>query len=320
MGVSMINTASKVLITGGAGFIGSQVARACLQAGHEVVVVDDFSRGKRERIPEKVRVYEADICAQEELAEIFTRERPSIVNHHAALVSVRESYEQPEPYWRVNLQGTVNVLEAALESGVRKLIYASSGGAIYGEAQVLPIPESAPANPISPYGESKLAAEQMLGRRDGIMEAVVLRYANVYGPDQDALQNNGVIAIFTHALLQGKQPLIFGDGSQTRDFVHVKDVVEANLAALKPGRKGIYNIGTGVGSALLDVYLRIARSLRVATLPLFLPQNQYEVEHNVLNVRLAGERLGWQARIPFDMGLRETLQTIEIETKNGSHE
>ena len=315
-----MNNITKVLITGGAGFIGSQVARACLQAGNEVIVVDDFSQGKRSRLPEGVHIYEADICNQERLAAIFTEARPSVVSHHAALVSVRESYEQPEPYWRVNLQGTVNVHEAASEAGVRKLIYASSGGAIYGEAQELPIPESAPANPISPYGESKLAAEKMLGGRDGNMETVVLRYGNVYGPGQDALQNNGVIAIFSHALQQGKQPLIFGDGSQTRDYVHVRDVVDANLAALKPGRKGIYNIGTGVGSALLDVYLRIARSLRVATLPLFLPQNQYEVEHNVLDVRLAGERLGWQARIPFDMGLRETLQTIEIETKNGSHE
>jgi len=308
MGDSNIN---KILLTGGAGFIGSQVARAYLHAGHEVIVVDDFSRGKREQLPAELRIYNADICNQDQLAAIFARERPSVVNHHAALVSVRESYEQPEPYWRVNLQGTKNVLEAARKAGVSKFIYASSGGAIYGEARALPIPESAPANPISPYGESKLAAEKLLWHHDGNPEMVMLRYANVYGPGQDALQNNGVIAIFCQALLHGRQPLIYGDGSQTRDYVHVKDVVEANLATLKPGVKGNYNIGTGVGSSLLDVYLRIARLLRVATLPLFLPKNQYEVEHNVLDIRLARERLRWQARIPFDRGLMETVQGIE---------
>ncbi|MBL7163071.1 MAG: NAD-dependent epimerase/dehydratase family protein [Anaerolineales bacterium] len=286
------------------------MARAYLQAGHEVIVVDDFSQGKRERLPAGVRVYKANICDQDRLDDIFSREYPSIVNHHAALVSVRESCEQPELYWQVNLQGTVNVLETASTAGVRKLIYASSGGAIYGEAEVLPIPENASANPISPYGESKLAAEKMLWRRDGNLETVVLRYGNVYGPGQDALQNNGVIAIFSHTLLHGKQPLIFGDGSQTRDFVHVRDVVDANLAASKPGVEGIYNIGTGKGRSLLDVYLKIARNLKVATLPLFLPHNNFEVEHNVLDVQRARERLGWKPCIPFHMGLWETVQII----------
>ena len=306
----MINPSRKILITGGAGFIGSQVARAYLQAGHEVIVVDDFSQGKRERIPAGIRLYEADICDQDRLAAIFAHERPSVVNHHAALVSVRESYEQPEPYWRVNLQGTENVLEAARKAGIGKFIYASSGGAIYGETQVLPIPESAPANPISPYGESKLAAEKLLWHHDGNPEMVLLRYANVYGPGQDALQNNGVIAIFCHALLKGEQPLIYGDGSQTRDFVHVQDVVDANLAALKPGVEGIYNIGTGTGHSMLDVYMMIAGVLKVATMPMFLPQNDYEVEHNILDVQLAGERLGWQAGVPFEIGLWETVQAI----------
>jgi len=316
----MTNSSSKTLITGGAGFIGSQVARACLQAGHEVVVLDDFSQGKRARLPEGVCVYEADICDRDRLEEIFDRERPSVINHHAALVSVRESFEQPEPYWRVNLQGTVNVLEAASQAGVRKLIYASSGGAIYGESESLPIPESAPANPISPYGESKLAAEKMLLSRDGSLETVVLRYSNVYGTGQDALQNNGVIAIFSDALKHGRQPLIYGDGSQTRDFVHVRDVVDANLAALKNGVGGIYNIGTGKGRSLLDIYMRIAEILRVATLPIFLPHNPYEVEHNILDIGRAKARLLWQPRISFGRGLLETVQAIleERSAKNVS--
>lgn len=312
----MKDPSKKILITGGAGFIGSQVAQAYLQAGHEVVVVDDFSRGKRARLPEGVRVYAVDICDHQSLAAVFERERPSVVSHHAALVSVRESCQQPEAYWQVNSQGTKNLLEAASQAGVRKLIYASSGGAIYGGAETLPIPESAPANPISPYGESKLAAEKMLWQHNGNPETVILRYANVYGPGQDALQNNGVIAIFCHALLSGKQPLIFGDGSQTRDFVHVQDVVKANLAALKPGVGGIYNIGTGSGHSMLAVYLQIARLMKVATLPVFLSQNPYEVEHNILDIRRAGERLGWQPRIPFERGLWETLQAIETGAFN----
>ncbi|MBC8509521.1 MAG: NAD-dependent epimerase/dehydratase family protein [Anaerolineales bacterium] len=303
----------KILLTGGAGFIGSQVAQAYLDAGHKVIVVDDFSRGKRDHLPEGVRVYQVDISNRDALNEVFRLARPTIVSHHAALVSVRESSEQPEAYWKVNLQGTVNIVEAASKAGVRKLIYASSGGAIYGEAEVLPIPENASANPISPYGESKFAAEKMLWRRDGNLETVVLRYGNVYGPGQNALQNNGVIAIFTHALLTGKQPLIFGDGSQTRDYVHVRDVVDANLAASKPGVGGIYNIGTGKAHSLLDVYNRIALSLKVTTLPLFLPHNHYEVEHNVLDVQRARERLGWQPCIPFAMGLWETVQAIETD-------
>jgi len=301
---------NKIIITGGAGFIGSQVAQAYLLAGYKVIIVDDFSMGKKENLPEGVLIYQVDICNFDELSEIFMREQPTIVNHHAALVSVRESYEHPEPYWRVNLRGTENVLQTACKAGVSKFIYASSGGAIYGEAQALPILESSPANPISPYGESKLAAEKLLRHHDGNPEIVILRYANVYGPGQDALQSNGVIAIFCHALLNAKQPRIFGDGSQTRDFIHVEDIVAANLAASKPGVGGIYNIGTGVGHSLLDVYLQIAKDLGVTTMPIFLPGHHYEVEHNVLDLSRAEASLGWQPRKPFGQGLLDLIQAM----------
>ena len=284
--------------------------------GHEVIVVDDFSRGKREHLPKGVLVYQADICHRDALNEIFKRECPTIISHHAALVSVRESFEQPEAYWRVNLQGTLNVVEAASKAGVRKMIHASSGGAIYGEPEALPIPESAPANPISPYGKSKLAAEKMFWRRDGNMETVVLRYGNVYGPGQDPLKNNGVIAIFTHALLNEDQPVIFGDGFQTRDYIHIHDVVEANLAALMPSVTDIFNIGTGQGFALKEVYRKIASQLGVGNAaPAYLPANCYEVLHNVLDINRAKDGLGWQPRISFDQGLGETIQTIMEERR-----
>ena len=303
----------KILLTGGAGFIGSQVAQAYLLAGHKVIIIDDFSRGKRGNLPEGVIVYQVDICNLDKLCEIFIREQPTIVNHHAALVSVRESCQHPELYWQVNLQGTVNVIEAASTVGVKKLIYASSGGAIYGNAKAMPIRESASAEPISPYGKNKLAAEKVLLSRDGNMKTVVLRYANVYGPGQDALNNNGVITIFSNNMLRGNQSFIYGDGRQTRDFIHVRDVVNANLVVLKPRVRGIFNIGTGIGQPLIDVYLWIARLLKVAKMPIFLPGNPYEVKHNVLSVQRAREKLEWQPCVPFDRGLWETLQAIETD-------
>jgi len=313
------NNRDKILLTGGAGFVGSQVAQAYFQVGHEVIVGDDFSRGKREHLPKGVRVYQVDIYHLDSLNEIFIRERPTIVNHPAALVGVRESYQHPEPYWQVNLQGALNVSVAALKTGVDKLIYASSGGAIYGETQLLPISESDPTDPISPYGESKLAGEKLLWRQDGNLETVVLRYANVSGPVQDPLQNNVVIAIFAHALMNRDQPVIYGDGLQTRDYIHIHNVVEANLTALKPDVKGVFNIVTEQGHTLRQVYQEIADKLVVdGVAPAYLPANRYEVLHNILDIGRAKDTLGWQPRISFDAGLRETIQTI-MEERSGKH-
>ena len=301
----------KVLLTGGAGFIGSGVARAYLEAGFRVVVADDFSHGSRERLPDHVRVHRVDICDLDALCDLIAAEQPDVINHHAALVSVRESHRRPDRYWQVNVKGTDNVILAATKINVRKFIFASSGGAIYGHADGVPLDESHPREPISPYGQSKQAAEQAILAWSTDVEKVILRYGNVYGPSQNPAQDNGVIAIFAAALLAGEQPVIYGDGLQTRDYIHVSDVVAANLAAIRPGCAGIFNIGTGQAQSLRDVYDQIAAVLHCDdVVPQRRPANPYEVVHNVLSVDKAIRELDWQPTIAFRRGVEQTVRAI----------
>lgn len=273
--------------------------------------MDNFYRGKRSHLPAGVRVYEADICDREAIINIFGEERPHVVNHHAALVSVRESYERPERYWEVNFKGTQNVVEAVQRANIQKLIFASSGGAIYGHSNGMPISEEMPRTPLSPYGESKLAAEESLHRLDDRTEAVIFRYSNVYGPGQDPRYHNGVIAIFADALLNKLPPKIFGDGHQTRDYIHVRDVVTSNLTAVNSGVKGIFNIGTGQGHTLRQVFRKISEMMGVEDIsPTYLPANDFEVLHNVLDIARARAELKWEPMVSFDHGISETLDAI----------
>ena len=296
----------KILLTGGAGFIGAHVAKAYLQAGHEVVVVDDLSRGHIESLPQGVSLHRVDITEAGALEAVFQAERPQIVNHHAALVSVRESARHPQRYFQVNLEGTRNVVRAALAAGAEKIIYASSGGAVYGEAQSLPIAEDHPLNPLSPYGESKKLAEKLIHEQDGRFESVILRYGNVYGPGQDPGGGNGVIAIMTQALLAGRRATIFGDGSQRRDYIYIEDAARANLAALEKGVHGCFNIATGQGLDLLQVGHQISDALGVDFQASFQAAHPYEVQMNVLNVSLAERALRWRAAVSFAEGLTRT--------------
>lgn len=307
----------KILLTGGAGFIGSHILKAYLEAGHEVVVIDDLSRGRRQAVPEGVPLYQVDICDVQELEALMARERPEVVNHHAGLVSVRESQRIPDRYRQVNVQGTVNVVEVALEVGIKKFIFASSGGAIYGQAPAQLIGEDAPLNPISIYGETKVLAERLIPAQDGNFEAVILRYGNVYGPGQDPTLDNGVIAIFSHALLLRRRPLIYGEGDQQRDYVYVEDVARANCMALQPGLHGIFNVATGTGRSLMQVYQGIAEVLETDLSPRFIPANSFEVRHNVLDARRARDVLGWEARVPFKMGLERTVRAIQAQVDQG---
>jgi UDP-glucose 4-epimerase len=294
----------KVLITGGAGFIGSSIARACLQAGHEVVIVDNLSRGRREHVPPGAVFYEADICDGAALRAVVMRERPDAVSHHAALVFVRESQRLADEYRRVNLAGTRLVLAAARESGAAKFIFASSGGAVYGDPPGLPIREDAPRRPRSPYGETKMWAEDaLLAEGDGL-EIVILRYGNVYGPGQD----HSVVTKFAESLREGRPPLIFGDGSQSRDYVYVTDVARANLLALAPGLTGIFNIGCAEERSVLEVYRNVAASLHNGVSPDYLPDNSCEVRRNVLDIRRARAILGWVPEVGFAEGVRRTVE------------
>jgi len=297
---------SKILITGGAGFIGSYVALAYLQAGHQVIIVDNLVRGRREHLPKDAIFYNVDICDWSAIRELVKRERPSVINHHAALVFVRDSQRLREDYSRVNLGGTRNVLKAARDVGVSKFIFSSSGGAVYGDATRLPVQEDASRSPLSHYGETKMRAEDaLLAEGDGL-EIVILRYGNVYGQGQD----HSVVTMFAVALRDNVPALIFGDGSQSRDYVYVADVVRANLLALKPGLTGIFNIGSGEERSVLEVYRSVAANMHNGISPLFLSTNSFEVRRNVLDIQRARSILGWEPEVSFEEGVRLIVKGI----------
>lgn len=301
----------KIVLTGGAGFIGSHVARAYQRAGHEVLVVDDLSRGDASRIPEGVPLVQLDICDQDALGQTVQRFAPEVINHHAGLVSVRESHSRPHSYWQNNVQGTKTVLQAALEGSVERVIFASSGGAVYGEARHLPIGEDHPLIPISPYGETQVACERVLEEATvHDLEVVCLRYGNVFGPDQDPEGGNGVVAIFSQAMLLGRRPVIYGDGSQLRDYVYVKDAAHANVLALRTGLQGTFNIGSGIGTDLIEVHAHLAHLMDDGRPPKYLPANEFEVQRNVLDSHRAEEAMGWRPEVPLDEGLRRTISAM----------
>ncbi len=304
----------KVVLTGGAGFIGAHVARAYLSAGHQVAVIDDLSRGRADRLPEGVSLHRVDIRDREALAAALEFEQPEVVNHHAALVNVRESASRPAWYAEVNLEGTRNVVAAAVACGARKLIFASSGGAVYGEPRAIPIPEDHPLKPLSPYGRSKADAERAVEAGAGDLARVILRYGNVYGPGQEPRFGNGAVAIFADHLLDGGGIDLFGDGRQLRDYVYVDDVARANLLATELAVSGVFNIGSGKGRTLLELIDRLSAVLgREPQLHLQAPHT-FEVWHNVLDTQRAEQVLGWQAQVGFDAGLQRTLESLSDES------
>jgi len=237
----------KILITGGAGFIGSHIADHYLKLGHQVVIIDDLSTGKRENVPLGAKLYEESL-ASSMLRDILAAEKPDILNHQAAQIDVRKSVMDPVNDAQVNIMGSLQLLEACKDHGIKKIIFASTGGAIYGEQDMIPADESHRTDPESPYGIAKLCIEKFLKfyRETHGISFVALRYANVYGPRQNQHGEAGVIAIFAHKLFNGNVPIIFGDGKQTRDYIYVGDVVACNDAALQPDIEGIFNVGTGV--------------------------------------------------------------------------
>lgn len=237
----------KIVLTGGAGFIGSNIADAYVRAGHQLVIIDDLSTGSLQNIPDGVTFYQQAIESPE-VYDILATEKPDILNHHAAQIDVRKSVADPVADANVNIIGTLNLIEACRKIDIKKIVFASTGGAIYGEQDNFPADETHRTEPKSPYGIAKLCIEKYLQFYQSTYKIpfVVLRYANVYGPRQNALGEAGVIAIFSHQLLNRKRPVIYGDGKQTRDFVFVGDVVACNLAALRDNVFGIFNVGTGI--------------------------------------------------------------------------
>jgi len=297
----------RILITGGAGFIGSHVADRLVAAGHEVGVVDNLSTGRREFVPPAAQFFPYDIKAGKTYALILDW-RPQIIIHHAAQMSVQVSVSDPLLDAQENILGTLNILQAAARSGVRKFIFASTGGAIYGDAAPVPARETDPPRPESPYGIAKLAVEHYLHfyhREYGIIP-VSLRYANVYGPRQNGLGEAGVVAIFMEKFLAGEQPVINGDGLQTRDFTYVGDIAGANLLALEYPEAGIFNIGTGRETDVLTIYLHLQKLTGSPLGPAHGPPKPGEQRRSALNCDLAREVLGWQPRVGLEEGLAHT--------------
>jgi UDP-glucose 4-epimerase len=308
----------RALVTGGAGFIGSNLVDALLDRGDEVAVVDDLSTGRVENLDTARRrgigFHEASITDAERLLRIMSGTRPDIVFHLAAQIDVRKSIEDPAWDAGINVGGTINVLEAARRSGVARVVNTSTGGAIYGDVDPVPTPETVAPRPMAAYGTSKLCAETYCGWYERLygLSTVTLRYGNVYGPRQDPLGEAGVIAIFCGKLIRGERPTIFGDGRQTRDYTYVADVVAANLAAAShPEARGVYNVGTGRESSVLEVLgaLRRAAGLGADEMqPEFAPQRLGELERSALDVSRARAELGFTAQADLDDGMRRTLE------------
>jgi len=305
------------LVTGGAGFIGSNLVDALLARGERVVVVDDLSTGRRQNLDDALSrgatLHELDVCDADALRALFERERPELVFHLAAQIDVRRSVADPAVDARVNVEGTINVLAAAQAAGARRLVYSATGGAVYGEAEQVPTPEDAPAQPLAPYGQAKLSGEgycALFSRLYGL-STVALRYANVYGPRQDPLGEGGVIAIFCGCFAEDRTPTIYGDGEQTRDYVYVGDVVAANLRAADSSVVGPINIGTGVETSVLHLAAAF-RDLEGggSFAPEHAPARPGEVLRSCLDASRAREMLGWEPQVPLADGLALTLATL----------
>jgi UDP-glucose 4-epimerase len=298
----------KVLVTGGAGFIGSHVVDALIQRGYQVVVVDNLSTGRLENINPAATLYQADIC-NSTLEEIFQKERPELVNHQAAQTVIQKSNEDPIFDAKQNILGSLNLILQCLRFGVKKIVCASSGGAVYGEPRYHPVDESHPINPISYYGISKHTVEHYLHlvHLQHILSYVVLRYSNVYGPRQNAKGEAGVVAIFTRQMLQGERPTIFGKGDKTRDYIHVSDVVAANLLAMEGEGNGVYNIGTGVETSDQEIFNLLAELTGYQSNPHYASVREGEIYKICLDWSKAQKELGWQPQFLLRDGLRETV-------------
>jgi len=298
----------KVLVTGGAGFIGSHLVDRLIQEGHEVVVVDNLSTGKRRNLNRAARFFKIDIQSWR-LERVFRNERPNLVMHLAAQMDVRKSVEDPIFDAQVNVLGTLNVLQQAIKYGVRKVVFSSSGGAIYGEQEVYPAPESHATRPLSPYGISKLCGEQYLSyyQRVNGLQIVSLRYANVYGPRQDPDGEAGVVAIFIQKLLNNEQAIVNGNGRQTRDFIYVDDVVEANLAVMGSETQGIYNVGTGEETSVNDLLRILVRHTNSTCKEVHGPAKSGEQVRSVISSNKLRQELSWESRTELSEGLKHTV-------------
>jgi UDP-glucose 4-epimerase len=299
----------KILITGGAGFIGSNVADRYISLGHEVVIVDNLVTGRRENIPDQATFFEMDIC-DTKISDIFAAEKPDVVNHHAAQMDVRKSVTDPIYDANVNVIGGLNLLQNCVRYGVKKFIFASTGGAIYGEQDYFPADEKHPLRPLSPYGITKLTTEKYLYfyYQSYQLSYTVLRYANVYGPRQNPHGEAGVVAIFCEKILGDQQPIINGDGLQTRDYVFVGDVVKANELVLDRGDQKIYNIGTGIETNVNELFQKIVLKSGRSIPEKHGDAKAGEQMRSVLDAAYIGSELNWLPSVDLEEGIAKTFE------------
>ncbi len=302
----------KILITGAAGFIASHIVDECINRGWEVVVVDNLFSGRKENLNNKAKFYKVDIIDYSSLQEIFNKEKPQIVNHHAAQIDVRKSVLDPQYDANVNIIGSLNLLELSVKFKVEKFIFASSGGTIYGECKnKKPPKETAFASPESPYGCAKLAVEYYMSYYNKVygLKTISLRYSNVYGPRQNPFGEAGVVAIFGYLMLENKEVNIFGDGKQMRDFVYVSDVVDANIKCiLKDINFGIYNVGTQKATSVNELFRILCKIIKYDKKPKYQPARKGELFKSYLDISKIKKELKWSPKVSLNDGLKKVVE------------
>jgi len=305
----------RILVTGGAGFVGSHVADGFIAAGHEVAVLDNLATGFKRNVPKEATFFEVDVRDAEAVEKIFATFRPDIVDHHAAQMDVRKSLIDPVFDAQCNILGSINLITSAHKHGIKKFIYISTGGAVYGDARVLPANEQTPVRPECAYGISKHTVEHYLELYRILygMRFTVLRYPNVFGPRQNPHGEAGVIAIFARMMLDGKVPTIYGDGEQLRDYIYVADAVRANLLALEAGEGEIINIGSGVGTSVNTLYKYLAEFAEFPHEPLRAPARMGEIQAIYLDATKAANILKWKQEVPLAEGLRKAYDWNRAE-------
>ena len=300
----------KILVTGGAGFIGSNIVDELIQKKHKVVIVDNLATGNIKNVNKKAKFYKVSVCDKKKIDEIFKKEKIDIVIHHAAQLDVRKSVEDPCFDADVNIKGALNILEACKNTKVKKIIFASSGGTIYGECGTKAPDEKSVANPLSPYGVAKLSVEHYIKAYSALygLKYTILRYANVYGPRQDVNGEAGVVAIFIGRMSQNKEFFIFGDGKQLRDYVYVKDVVSANIKSLTKGNNEVINIGTNKTTSVTKLAQELSKVIGYSNKPIFKPKRNGELFKSFLNISKAKKVLGWEPKVSIVEGLKNTVE------------
>jgi UDP-glucose 4-epimerase len=299
----------RILVTGGAGFIGSHVVDLLINNNHEILIIDNLSSGKEDNINPKAIFFKEDLCNHEKIKEIFEKNKPEIIYHFAAQIDVRKSVENPVEDAKTNILSTLNLLELSKEFNIRHFIFSSTGGAIYGDAEEIPTAENYKEAPISPYGCAKLSIEKYLHFYNVVhgLKYTALRYSNVYGPGQNPHGEAGVIAIFLNNMLNEKNPVIFG-GKQTRDFVFVEDVARANLLALKDNKSDYYNAGTSKETSITELFLKLNQFFNNKFNPVYLEMKKGEQMKSCLSYEKINKNLGWTPETNLDKGLKRTYE------------